>query len=246
MAKGNRLLACLLALLAITTYAEPVLVGLGVHKPPYIDEVNRRGLEYDLIVAAFKAGGMEAQIAFYPQERMHALMANGQLGAIGTTNEQSGVVAHYSSTYIIYHNYAISLASHHLEIHGIESLAAYSVAAFQRARKILGPRFEAMASANPRYVEVPLQITRNRLLYIGRIDVAIADRRIFDYFNQEVGKQVDTRQEVVYHDIFPPTAYKMAFADRALRDRFDAGLAAIRKNGVYARIEGDYAQSNPP
>lgn len=135
----------------------------------------------------------------------------------------------------------MALTSRGYRITRMPDLGQYSISSFQRARYLLGPEFQAMAEANPRYREEAQQINRNRLLYSGRVDVVIGDPRILRYFNRKVADQVDVRQPVTQYPLFPPTAYSVGFRLREHRDRFDRGLAAIRASGEYARIEQRYA-----
>lgn len=135
----------------------------------------------------------------------------------------------------------MALTSRGYRITRMPDLGQYSISSFQRARYLLGPEFQAMAEANPRYREEAQQINRNRLLYSGRVDVVIGDPRILRYFNRKVADQVDVSQPVTQYPLFPPTAYSVGFRLREHRDRFDRGLAAIRASGEYARIEQRYA-----
>lgn len=236
-------LPCLLVgtLLTHPAAAEELLVGFGMHKPPYIFEGEQRGLEYELVAKAAERAGFQIKPFFAPMERLHRLLQVKQLDAITTTNLYSGITAYYSAPYIVYHNSAVALAERQLDIRSIADLGRYSVSTFQRARKLLGPEFEAMADHNPRYREEAQQIVRNRLLYAKRIDVVVGDRRIIEYFNQEIGDRQDVRQPLTWYPIFPPTAYQVGFRLEQHRDRFNAALEQIRKNGEYASIEKKYA-----
>jgi polar amino acid transport system substrate-binding protein len=228
------------------TAAEPTTVttGFGINKPPYVLEAENSGLEVELVKAAFKAVGIDMKPYFAPQVRLHALMQRRAIDALTATTEQTGVTAFYSDVYISYHNYAITLSSRKdINIQRIEDLANYSVTSFVRAQLVLGPRFRAAVAKSPKYSEPPQQSVRNLLLYSGRVDVAVGDQRIFDYYRREVSKLVNVDQAVTYHDIFPPTEYKVGFRSAELRDRFNAGLAMIRKNGVYAEISQRYKQT---
>lgn len=231
------IVSCWLAALA----RADIVVGFGANKPPYVFEQGRAGLEYDIVMASFAAVGVSAQPYFAPQGRLHALLGNRLIDVITTTSEQSGIEAYYSDVYIVYQNYAITLSDRHLDIHTIDDLSRYSVTAFQRASTNLGPQFRAAVAKSPQYTEQAKQVTRDILLFAGRVDVAVADRRIFDYFRQEIGSLVDIRQAVTYHAIFPPTPYRAAFRDEALRDSFNRGLATIRRNGSYDEIQRRYA-----
>ena len=236
------LLALGMLWLSMTASADPFRVGFGTHKPPYIFEGESRGLEYDLVAAALRSVGYEIEAHYAPMERLHLMLRRGDIDCIATTNEQSGVAAYYSTPYIHYHNVAVALASRQYQIATIADLGRYSVSAFQRARFLLGPEFQRMAEANPNYREEAQQITRNRLLFTGRIDVVIADFRILRYFNLEVMDQVDVSQPLTQYPILAPTPYQLGFRFQSPRDQFNRGLAAIRRSGEYETIERRYAQ----
>ena len=231
----------LVLLLAPVACAESLRIGFGTHKPPYVFEGEHRGLEYDIVAAAVRAAGYDLEVHYAPMERLHLALRRGELDGIATTNRHSGIVAHYSATYIHYHNAAVALAARGYHISTIAELGRYSISSFQRARYLLGPEFQAMADANPRYREEAQQINRNRLLYSGRVDVVIGDPRILRYFNREVAEQVDTRQPLTLYLLFPPTPYSVGFRLPIQRERFDRGLEAIRASGEYLEIERRYA-----
>lgn len=231
----------LLVMLAPGALAESLRIGFGTNKPPYVFEGLSRGLEYEIVVAAVSASGDEVAVRYAPMERLHLAIGRGELDGIATTNAYSGVQVFYSQPYIHCQNVAMALTSRGYRITRMPDLGQYSISSFQRARYLLGPEFQAMAEANPRYREEAQQINRNRLLYSGRVDVVIGDPRILRYFNRKVADQVDVNQPVTQYPLFPPTAYSVGFRLREHRDRFDRGLAAIRASGEYARIEQRYA-----
>lgn len=236
----------LLLVLPSGSFAEPVLVGFGTHKPPYVFEQQNRGLEYELVEAALAQAGLEMKPYYAPLERLHRMLQYRELDAMASTNQTSGVDAHYSDVYIEYQNVAVTLRHRNIRLDTMDDLQGYSISAFQRARFVLGPEFSSMSAANPRYREEARQITRNLLLYAGRIDVMIGDRRIIQAFNDEIADRVDVSQPVTEHPLFPPTGYRVGFVDPALRDRFDQGLRLIRANGGYQKIDHSYAAHSPP
>ena len=221
--------------------AETLRMGFGSNKPPYVFENEQRGLEYEIVIAALKSAGFQVLQPYYaPMERLHLRLERGELDGIATTQDDGGA-AFYSDVYIEYQNVAVALAKRQLQINSVADLAGYSISSFQRSRFFFGPEFQAMAEHNPRYREEPRQINRNRLLYAGRIDLVIADRRIFRYFNTLVGDQVDVSQPVTLYPLFPATPYQLGFRLAAQRDRFNQGLKAIRASGEYQQIEQRYA-----
>lgn len=231
----------ILLLGAMDSTAEELRVGFGTHKPPYVFERQDKGLEYDIVVAAARAAGFTVVPYYAPMERLHRSFSNKEIDAITTTNPAGGVAQFYSQAYIHYHNVAVALEANHYQIKNISDLRHYSVRAFQRARLLLGDDFRQMVAENPRYHEEAQQVARNRLLYSGRADVVIGDRRILRYFNRDVYTQVDVSQPVVEYAIFPPTPYHLGLHDASLRARFDEGLEVIRASGEYAEIEKRYS-----
>lgn len=229
-----------LTCLTVTAAAEVLHVGFGTHKPPYVFEGEPRGLEYELVDRAAHNAGFEVTAYYAPIERLHLMLRRGEIDAITTTHERSGVEAFYSDVYIHYHNVAVALASRGYRIERIADLGQYSVSAFQRARVLLGAEFERMAMNNPRYREEALQINRNRLLYSGRADVVVGDKRIILQLNREVADQVDVTQPLSWFELFPPTPYRVGFRLDEQRRRFDQGLRLLRESGEYQRIEQRY------
>lgn len=55
------------------------------------------------------------------------------------------------------------------------------------------------------------------------------------------GPQVDTRQPIRVHPLFPPSPYSVGFIDPDKRDRFNLGLQRLRESGRYQSIEAQYA-----
>ena len=220
--------------------AERLNVGFGTHKPPYVFEGEPRGLEYDLVNQAARHAGFELDAHYAPMERLHLMLRRGEIDAIATTHERSGVEAFYSDIYIHYHNAAVALAKRGYRIERIADLRGHSISTFQRARWLLGEEFQRMAEHNPDYREEAQQINRNRLLYSGRVDVVVGDRRIIRYFDAEVAGQVDVTQPLTWYAIFAPTPYRLGFRFDAQRQRFNQGLRLLRESGEYAAITRRY------
>lgn len=232
-------LGCMVACLSATAVAEVLHVGFGTHKPPYVFEGEPRGLEYDIVERAARNAGFAVTAYYAPLERLHLMLRRGDIDAIATTHERSGVEAFYSDVYIHYHNAVVALAGRGYRIERVADLGQYSVSAFQRARFLLGPEFERMAMNNP-HCEEALQINRNRLLYSGRIDLVVGDKRIIQYLNRDVDDQVDVSQPLAWFELFAATPYRVGFRRDDQRQRFDEGLRMLRESGEYRRIEQRY------
>lgn len=237
------MLACSLMSMPVgATDPIPLQVGMGLAKPPYIMPPGEGGLEYEIVDQAFASVGYRMVPQYFPQARALGLIRAGKLDVMLGVTEGIGGDDFFSDGYIVYQNTAMTLTSRHIALAGVEDLAQYSVAAFQNASLVLGPHFRAVVSGHRNYTEHPQQITQNRLLYTGRVDVVIGDRLIFRYFNGEVEKKIDASQPVTFHELFPLMPRKAVFRDSHVRDQFNLGLKAIKKNGVYAAIVKKYQQ----
>ena len=223
--------------------ADEVSVVIGFSLPPYVIADENRGMEYDIVREALALEGHAMVPQYVPLGRVVKVMEAGRADAALTQRVETGLAANFSDVYIVYRNYAITLASRDLKIDRVEDLAGKSILAFQNATIYLGPAFKTVVAGNPTYREEAKQISQPILLFLGRIDVVVADRNIFSWFAHapEVAGKVDTTQAVRYHPLFPPTEYRMAFRDAVLRDSFNRGLASLRESGEYARIVARYS-----
>lgn len=221
-----------------------VHVGMGLPKPPYVME-SGNGLDVDIARQALAAGGYKLVGHMLPQTRALAMLRAGQLDGMLSTSEGIGGQDYFTDSYIVYQNVATTLARRNLNIEQIEDLSKYSIAAFQNASMVLGDRFSLVVSSHSDYREVPAQITQNKLLFTGRVDVVVGDRLIFRYFSEKLEPQIDSRQPVTYHRIFPESPRKAVFREARVRDAFNAGLKTIRANGTYDAIARQYLGPRP-
>ncbi len=238
------LLVVLAVLLApLPSRAAEVVLAVGRLLPPYVVVDEWRGLEYDVVREALALEGHSVTPRFMAFARVLKELDGALVDAAMTMRPDSGLHAHYSDPHITYRNYVITLASRDLTIDRVEDLAGKSVLAFQNATMYLGLAFKAMADANPHYREEARQMVQPTLLYLGRVDAVVADRYIFGWFahDPEVRGKANTSQRLRLHPLFPPTEYRVAFRDPALRDSFNRGLRKLRENGGYARIVERYS-----
>lgn len=232
--------------------ARRVRVGIGYAIPPYVIAHEDAGLEVDIIRSALRAAGLEARFVYLPNLRLPLALAQGEVDCVAVNagydlGREAGMPVHGSATTIVFQNYAVSLASRRLKIDGIGDLDGWVVLGFHNAINYLGPEFRAMAEANSLYSELSDQALQVRLLFSGRVDVVVSERRVFLYWRNRLksspaAKSVDLDQTVVFNRIFEPSPRHVAFADEALCARFNEGLAAIRANGTYAGIILRYDQ----
>lgn len=247
---GLRCAAILGGLVTVGAFAQEssrleVHVGMGLPKPPYIMESGTAGLDYEIAKQALAAGGYSMVGHMLPQTRALVMLRAGQLDGMLSTSEGIGGQDYFTDSYVVYQNVATTLTRRNLKIQQIEDLTNYSVGAFQNANMLLGDRFNLVASTHPDYRELPSQITQNKLLFTGRVDVVVGDHLIFRYFIDKLEPQINAKQAVTYHRIFPESPRKAVFRSARVRDAFNAGLRQIRTNGVYDAIVRQYLGESP-
>lgn len=94
-----------------------------------------------------------------------------------------------------------------------------------------------------RHFGVSDQLSQVKLLNLGRYDVVLSDRYIFNYFV----KQVKLMNSLVTHEVDEhrfttpaPRDYRPVFRDKKVRDDFNFGLKQLKKNGEFQKIYDRY------
>jgi polar amino acid transport system substrate-binding protein len=213
---------------------EGVRIAFNNALAPYAIEATANGIEIDIIREALRRQGCKLVPVFLPFVRFGFALAENKVAAVATINEHSGIRAAFSEPYIEYHNVAVTLASRRLALTRIDNLKGLKVIAFPGAARSLGDEFRRFATNNPRYREDQKQLSHNRLLYNGGVDVAIAERTIYAYLDSQLahGKYAERKAPVDMHSLFAVNRYQVGFRDRALRDSFNRGLASLSKEDL--------------
>lgn len=232
-------------------HADQVLVGIGFSIPPYVIMDSDSGVEVDIIREAFRVMGYDAQFVYLPNLRLPVAFADNSVDCIVSNAAydlaaDSEVPAYYSDITISFQNYAVSLKGNGLVIDDVKDLADKSVLGFNNAVKYLGPEYAAMAADNPKYAELADQALQVRMLYSGRIEVVVSDKRIFFYWRNQLARSsvsdaVALDQNVVFHPIFPSAPRHVGFRNMKLRNLFNEGLERVRETGFMEAVEKKYA-----
>lgn len=221
--------------LAGSACAQPLLVALGEHKPPYILQEQRSGIEYELVTTALRDAGYEPQVVYMPNQRAQQALAEGRVDAAISRNGPF-----VSVPYIAYHNMAITLCERNLSLPTIAALGSYRVTAFHNAQRFLGPEFADMTRNNAGYSEVSPQLILGNLLYSGRTDVVISDLFIFLGLTPQLTLPAGAIRPVCSHALFPPTLYSLSFRDPDARQRFNGAIRKLARGGFYQQLGNRY------
>lgn len=218
---------------------------------PYVIESKNSGFEIDIVKEALSLEDYKAQFIYQPLLRTKFSFKRGDVEAVMTIKPEYPEIkdAFVSKEYITYHNFAITLRSQNFKIITISDLNNKRVQAFQQANFALGKEFEFMAKSNLTYMEQANQQNQIVMLFLKRADALIIDKRIFRYHcnklkqkqtNDKMFGNITFKDPVVFHDLFEPTSYHMAFKSEIVKDAFDRGLKKIRTSGKYERLIESY------
>jgi len=225
-----------------TRSPKPIKVAIGLSQPPYIIAEEKRGIEYDIVKESLQNVGYELVPVFVKYAEVPNQLLEKRVDGAMTLKTNSVANSDTSDVYIVYHNYAITKKISNLKVNSIDDLDGMSVSAFQNAEFILGSDFENMTKNNPKYYEIAQQYQQNVELYKGMADVVISDKNIFKWYKSDprVLAFGDLDNKVEYHNIFPPTNYRMAFVNSKYRDDFNKGLKQLKSSGRYQEIIDSY------
>lgn len=224
--------------LSMTAQAKEVTLIAGLSLPPYHLEATNNGIEVDIVREALAKKGHTLKMEYVPFVRV--IHDYKKFDGAMTINEASGVTeGTYSDVVINYQNYPISLKSKNVQIASVQDLKDKVIVAFQNANKYLGEEYAKVVADNPNYSEQGEQVLQVKSLYSGRADAIVSDINIFKYYKKQT-TDIDTTAEIVYHEVFPKTAYKILFNDPALCAEFNAGLKELNDSGRVQEIIDSY------
>lgn len=208
--------------------------------PPYFIVEDSRGIVSDLMQEALALHGYDIHFSYSTNRRLMAELLSRRVD--GAFNFPPGEIAgfYYSDPIVHYQNVAVTLSHRQLTIDSVDDLHDKSIIAFQNSALFLGPAFGAMASANPRFEEVSKQRSQLFMLFMERTDVIVLDLKIFLYYLMEIQQIAGMQQPFTIHPLFPIAPRYALFADKKIRDDFNAGLKSLKTTGAYDDIVRRY------
>ncbi len=225
--------------------ARELKIIFSSYTPPYVfqaETTDKPGILVEIFQQAFAGTDYTVKPVFLPLGRGFKLLEEKRVDALSISTTNLGLKAYYSDYCIEYHNYAIGLVSRPHSIKHIADLKGLSIIAFQKADTYLGKEFNETVTGNPNYVEMANQENQVHMLLKGRIDIAVMDRSIFQYYRNKLINEGMVHKDAEYqlYDLFNPSRYRAAFADEKVRDRFNEGLKRLHASGAYQAIYSKY------
>jgi polar amino acid transport system substrate-binding protein len=242
-------LACLLAglLLCAATHAQELKVVFNLDKPPFAfrgPDGAATGIEVDVMGQALARAGYTMKAEGISKVRLLSAVRKREADASAGVKGSDDGSLFFSDDISEYSNVAISFKSRQLRIDKLDDLDRHNFVIWQMGWSDLGPSMQAKYHPDAKgafpanFHQSSTQDAQVRVFLNRRVDVIVIDRSIFAWLLRQMPQPDD---ELVYHDIFPGTnRHNAAFANKAVRDKFNAALRAIREDGSYEQIIRKY------
>jgi polar amino acid transport system substrate-binding protein len=240
----------MLSLFSPAVAASELTVVFNLDKPPYAfrDAGGAAvGIEVDMMRAALGRAGYTMQARGVSKNRLLPAVANREADVAATVQGTDDGQLFFSDDLVEFANVVISRKSSDLKIEKLDDLDRVRFVIWNRGWADLGSTFEnkykpdSRGKFRPNYYQSATQDMQARVFWLGRVEAIVIDRTIFAWYKRELSGTLDVQDELVYHNIFKSgTWFNAAFADRSVRDRFNAALRAMKADGSYQRILDKY------
>jgi len=226
---------------------KPIEMLAGLSKPPFVIANEDKGIQIEIIEAAFAKSDKYVRFTYLPLGRhLDVFQSRGFDGIITLSEDEKGRGICLSKPYVSYQNVAVTLADLAINIDTLEDLANLKVAAFQNATRFLGEKYSAILKNSTSYTELADQKSQIALLFSGRVDVLVMDINIFKHLlakkRHENPSSKVYNKKFVKHFIFSPKVYTAGFKNKELCQQFDQGINAIIADGSYQQIIDSYSK----
>lgn len=237
----------ILLLLVMPATGRDLVIATSSSIPPYVITDQHRGIVVEILQEALLPRGHQIEFVYAPNRRVEHMIEERQVDGVYNLAANSLQDVFYSDAIVDYHNVAITLADFPRTIDSLEALQGLRVVVFQNAPKFLGPEFGKLIEEGHDFPEVSNQRSQVLMLFRGRADVIIMERRIFEYFHNQLLASGEIGGGHRIHALFPPAPRYAAFIDKDIRDQFNAGLQALKDSGRLQAIIERYlgAPSTP-
>ncbi|WP_367185310.1 substrate-binding periplasmic protein, partial [Rugamonas sp.] len=234
-----------LTLCAGPAAADDVSMAFGDNLPPYILAERDAGIEVDIVRAALAYRGHALHAQYLPMGRIPVTFIAGRVDAVmmdvGEDMHTHG--GYYAMPPVLYDNVFYTLRARRLAIRAPADLQGRRIMSFVGAARRY-PDWLGGLVHTPAYVESNHQSAQPLLLALGRYDVVLSDRTIFQYYTL-LQKRADpgfVMPALDAHEFTTanPADYRPVFRDAAIRDDFNAGLLWLHKSGRYRAIYERY------
>ena len=229
---------------ALLLAKQELRIGVGNFPPFFIEKANG-GIFLDITREIFKQlPDYDVKFIFMSNNRLLHEINNGNIIDVACNIFSGSEVNGYLSEPVFrYTDVAVSKKNRNIELTRIADLHAYSVAAYQGAKELLGKAYKEMATTNAHYSEHSQPKDTTYLMASGKKDVRVGDIHIFwhDLQNRFYQDELQMKKnDFVIHRLWPDVYSHMAFKDSNLRDAANVVIKELKRNGTIDKIYAKY------
>lgn len=247
--KRRLLLAVLCFPAALAAANNVVKVAFYESIPPWVNVERRPGIAVELLREALHSEGIAMQPVFYPFGRRLSAYRRGEVDALYDVTpalqryyQLPGSIGRALHTF---DNVAVALQRRRLELAQPQDMQELRVMAWEGAEPDLPTGYDRLlAQARGHYSELADQGSQVRALYLGRCDVILIDRLIFEWYRRKLGRQA--QQPVTLSPLLMPKEATVLWRDPLLRQHFDNGLRRLKQDGRYEAVFRRYHSQPQP
>lgn len=205
---------------------EPLRIGIGLAKPPFIMDNLNSGIEIDIVRESLKNANIDFKFEAFPQSRLLQSYLLKKIDAMITIKDNPDDKTFLSDAYVTFENVFVSKKAKKIHVTNIDDLKKLDVGAFQNASIFMGDAFRNLSNNSKVYHEFALQQDQVKMLVADRIDGIVLEKNIVIYYLNMYGQKLSDYQ---FDKIFPKNSYRVAFRNKEIRDRFNIGLQHLKK-----------------
>ena len=183
---------------SLVAQAKELTITFPLSIPPLVIQEKDNGFEVDILREALKYKVYAVKTIYLPAARIPESLKSKTVdgGRRGDPSLKEDTDVYYGNKILNNKNYAFTLKSNHLKIDSFADLKDKSISAFQSASKVLGEDFKNAVKDNPKYKETARQSEGIFMLYANRLQVAVGDINIFNYYTKNIGKHIDLTRPI--------------------------------------------------
>lgn len=224
--------------------SDRLLIGLSAASPPYVMKDRRSGYEIEIIREIFERHKYKVDFFFAPNKRIIEKFSQKYLDAIVNIEtdfirKSTPTKVYPSETLVTFKNTVITMKGK--KVKNLNSLLGQRVLAFQNARVLLGEDFKNLSSQLKYYNETTNQETQVMMLLRGRIDIAISDQGIFNYFAKLHIKDRKVSDLFDFHPLFGHSPRSIIFHSKKIQEIFNSELQKLKNEGIIRDLNEKYS-----
>lgn len=216
---------------------KPVRVGTITHNPPYVIENPSKGIDLDLVTAAFDHVGLKVMFQHAPLSRVQILLETGKVDAMTTFRTTDGLCTNSDVFSHWYDGITVPLATER-DVQGVDDLAGLRVGMFPGAVMVLPNLTAAHVESFGRSIVVYNREQLIKMLNYNRLDAYIGDYWALEYAYRQLASERPKPYRVAV--AFEPTPRRLCIRDEGLTALFNRGVAAVLASDTPAAVKARY------